>query len=219
MLRRFSADTPHRTVRAVFPHTALRVGLVSSVSLPFAPRLRFTLIPMDAPPYGRAVSDAPPHSGLSPIAVFRHYSSRHLICIVPFFSRRGPSLHGHCPASPLLRPHPTTAFAFANCSPPKFPCRTFGKCRPLCPAASTLPEPSRQGDVGFTSTETLTTRKHLTRLYVGSSLALRPIPLSGKTPAHRSPFARLAVLIVCRFLYDIAPSAISSAELCLAYLW
>ena len=61
------------------------MGLVSSVSLPFASRLRFTLIPMDAPPYGRAVSDAPPHSGLSPIAVFRHYSSRHLICIVPLF--------------------------------------------------------------------------------------------------------------------------------------
>ena len=78
-----------------------------------------------------------------------------------------------------------------------------------------MPESSQQG----ASTETLTTRKHLTRLYVGSSLALRPIPLSGKTPAHRSPFARLAVLIVCRFLYDIAPSAISSAELCLAYLW
>ena len=87
-LRRFSAATPHRTVRAVFPHTAFRVGLVSSVSLPFASRLRFTLIPMDAPPYGRAVSDAPPHSGLSPIAVFRHYSSRHLICIVPFFTQR-----------------------------------------------------------------------------------------------------------------------------------
>ena len=149
---------PHRTVRAVFPHTALRVGLVSSVSLPFAPRLRFTLIPMDVPPYGRAVSDAPPHSGLSPIAVFRHYCSRHLICIVPF-TRRGPSLHRHCPVSLLLRPHPTTAFAFANCSPPKFPCRTFGKCRPLCSAASTLPESSQQGDVGFTSTETLTTRK------------------------------------------------------------
>ena len=45
---------------------------------------------MDAPPYGRAVSDAPPHSGLSPIAVFRHYCSRHLICIVPF-TCRGPS--------------------------------------------------------------------------------------------------------------------------------
>ena len=79
---------PRQTVRAVFPHTAFRVGLVSSVSLPFASRLRFTLIPMDAPPYGRAVSDAPPHSGLSPIAVFRHYSSRHLICIVPFFTQR-----------------------------------------------------------------------------------------------------------------------------------
>ena len=89
-LRRFSAATPRQTVRAVFPHTAFRVGLVSSVSLPFASRLRFTLIPMDAPPYGRAVSDAPPHSGLSPIAVFRHYCSRHLICIVPF-TRRGPS--------------------------------------------------------------------------------------------------------------------------------
>ena len=95
VLRRFSADTPNRTVRAVFPHTALRVGLVSSVSLPFAPRLRFTLIPMDAPPYGQAVSDATPHSGLSPIAVFRHYSSRHLICIVPFFTQR--------PFAPLAR--------------------------------------------------------------------------------------------------------------------
>ena len=61
---------------------------------------------------------------------------------------RSGDTHGHCPAralaggvalpaahslraialrriSPLLRPHPTTAFAFANCSPPKFPCRTF----------------------------------------------------------------------------------------------
>ena len=168
------------------------MGLVSSVSLPFASRLRFTLIPMDAPPYGRAVSDAPPHSGLSPIAVFRHYSSRHLICIVPFFHAEALRIHGHCPASPLLRPRPTTAFAFASCSSPKFPCRTFGKCRPLCPAAPTSPKSNRQGDVGFTHTETLTTRKDLTRLYVGSSLALRPIPLSGKTPAHRSPFARLA---------------------------
>ena len=109
VLRRFSADTPHRTVRAVFPHTALRVGLVSSVSLPFVPRLRFTLIPMDAPPYGRAVSDAPPHSGLSPIAAFRHYCSRHLICIVPF-TRRGPS---HPRALPRL---PATTASSDYCS-------------------------------------------------------------------------------------------------------
>ena len=58
-LRRFSAATPHRTVRAVFPHTALRVGLVSSVSLPFASRLRFTLIPMDAPPFARPFGLSP----------------------------------------------------------------------------------------------------------------------------------------------------------------
>ena len=147
---------PHRTVRAVFPHTALRVGLVSSVSLPFAPRLRFTLIPMDAPPYGRAVSDAPPHSGLSPIAVFRHYCSRHLICIVPF-TRRGPSLHRHYPAralaggvavpaapslraialrriSPLLWPHPTPRFAFATARTPKFLTELSRRVVLLCPA-------------------------------------------------------------------------------------
>ena len=131
---------------------------------------------------------------------------------------RSGDTHGRCPASPLLRPHPTTAFASATRSSPKFPCRTFGTRRLLCPAALTLPKSSRRGDVGFTNIEALTTRKHLTRLYVGSSLALRLVSLSGKTPAHRSPSARLAVLIVCRFLYDIAPSAISSAELCLAYL-
>ena len=170
----------HRTVRAVFPHTALRVGLVSSVSLPFASRLRFTLIPMDAPPYGRAVSDAPPHSGLSPIAVFRHYCSRHLICIVPF-TRRGPSLHRRCPASPLLRPHPTTALAYATGSSPKFPCRTFearapacapfglpsarsppnlqfsGAC-PLCPAAPPQPKSNWPRGVDFTHRDMLVTR-------------------------------------------------------------
>ena len=32
----------------------------------------------------------------------RHYCSRHLICIV-LFTRRGPSLHGRCPASFGLR--------------------------------------------------------------------------------------------------------------------
>ena len=39
---------------------------------------------------------------------------------------RSGDTHGHCPASPLLRPHPTTAFASATRSSPKFPCRTFG---------------------------------------------------------------------------------------------
>ena len=219
VLRRFSADTPRQTVRAVFPHTALRVEVVFIAPVPRTFSESFHFGRDGIVQLGQAVCGSPHHLRIAPFdSPFGQYISYpHVLCLP--FSRRGPSLHGHCPASPLLRPHPTTAFAFANCSPPKFPCRTFGKCRPLCPAASTLPESSQQGDVGFTSTETLTTRKHLTRLYVGSSLTLRPIPLSGKTPAHRSPFARLAVLIVCRFLYDIAPSAISSAELCLAYLW
>ena len=119
-LRRFSAATPHRTVRAVFPHTALRVGLVSSVSLPFAPRLRFTLIPMDAPPYGRAVSDAPPHSGLSPIAVFRHYCSRHLICIVPF-TRRGPSHPRALPRFPATMTSSDSSLRFRYCEASQVP--------------------------------------------------------------------------------------------------
>src|SRR5574344_1043094 len=60
----------------------------------------------------------------------------------------------------------------------------------------------------------------LTRLYVGSSLALRLTSSSDRTPAHRSRttlrfvyvglrprsgFARPVLLIVCRFLYDLAP--------------
>ena len=115
-----SEDIPHRTVRAVFPHTALRVGLVSSVSLPFAPRLRFTLIPMDAPPYGRAVSDAPPHSGLSPIAVFRHYCSRHLICIVPF-TRRGPSHPQALPRFPATMASSDSSLRFRYCEASQVP--------------------------------------------------------------------------------------------------
>ena len=140
VLRRFSADTPHRTVRAVFPHTALRVGLVSSVSLPFAPRLRFTLIPMDAPPYGRAVSDAPPHSGLSPIAVFRHYCSRHLICIVPF-TRRGPSHPRALPRFPATMASSDSSLRFRApaCAPfgfglrRRFPSSSALRCIPARP--------------------------------------------------------------------------------------
>ena len=67
---------------------------------------------------------------------------------------------------------------------------TFAPPRPLTPKSS------RCGGVGFTHTETLTTRKHLTRLYVGSSLVLRPIPLSGKTPAHRSRTRLCALRVV-----------------------
>ena len=214
-LRRFSADTPHRTVRAVFPHTALRVGLVSSVSLPFAPRLRFTLIPMDAPPYGRAVSDAPPHSGLSPIAVFRHYCSRHLICIVPF-TRRGPSLHRHYPASLLLWPHPTPRFAFATARPPKFLTELSRRVVLLCPAralavgfavasgdlpsglrpsahAPARPKPIRALGVGFTASELLAARNSS-----NETLRRRFICIATHLFVRQDSRIRVAPLTACR---------------------
>ena len=120
---------PHQTVRADFPHTASRVGLVSSVSLPFAPRLRFTLIPMDAPPCGRAVSDAPPHSGLSPIAVLRHYCSRHLICIVPF-TRRGPSHPRALPHFPATMASSDSSLRFRYTQFSRVPLLNFPNMRP-----------------------------------------------------------------------------------------
>ena len=144
-LRRFSAATPHRTVRAVFPHTALRVGLVSSVSLPFASRLRFTLIPMDAPLYGRAVSDAPPHSGLSPIAVFRHYSSRHLICIIPF-SRRGPSHPRALPRFPATMASSDYCFRFRYTQSSRVPLLNFPNTRPSYAPPSFI-RPSQFGGI------------------------------------------------------------------------
>jgi len=173
------------------------VGLVSSVSLPFAPRLRFTLIPMDAPPYGRAVSDAPPHSGLSPIAVFRHYCSRHLICIVPF-TRRGPSLHRHCPASPLLRPHPTPRLAFATARSPKFLTELSRRVVLLCPAAPTRPKPIRTHGIGFTASELLAARNSsnetlrrrficiATHLFVRQDSRTRVAPRTACRPNHIS---------------------------------
>ena len=173
------------------------MGLVSSVSLPFASRLRFTLIPMDAPPYGRAVSDAPPHSGLSPIAVFRHYCSRHLICIVPF-TRRGPSLHRHYPASLLLWPHPTPRFAFAIARPPKFLTELSRRVVLLCPAAPARPKPIRAHDVGFTASELLAARNSCnetlrrrficiaTHLFVWQDSRTRVAPRTACRPNHIS---------------------------------
>ena len=58
---------PLQTVRADFPHTASLVKLVSLVSFPYSLRSSFALIPTDIPRSSRAVSDAPPQSGLSPL--------------------------------------------------------------------------------------------------------------------------------------------------------
>ena len=212
------------------------MGLVSSVSLPFAPRLRFTLIPMDAPPYGRAVSDAPPHSGLSPIAVFRHYCSRHLICIVPF-TRRGPSLHRHYPASLLLWPHPTPRFAFATARPPKFLTELSRRVVLLCPAAPARPKPIRALGVGFTASELLAARNSsnetlrrrficiATHLFVRQNSRIRVAPLTACSALRAIPSLRSAltafggyVLITSRFVCDSCSfHHDSSAKLILAY--
>ena len=55
----------------------------------------------------------------------------HLIETFPF-ARRGPSLHGHCPASTLLWPRPTSAVAFAP-QTSQVPDATFQTRRPSMP--------------------------------------------------------------------------------------
>ena len=163
----------------------------------FAPLVDEHTEQMDAPPYGRAVSDAPPHSGLSPIAVFRHYCSRHLICIVPF-TRRGPSLHRHYPASLLLWPHPTPRFAFATARPPKFLTELSRRVVLLCPAAPARPKPIRALGVGFTASELLAARNSsnetlrrrficiATHLFVRQDSRIRVAPLTACRPNHIS---------------------------------
>ena len=170
---------------------------------------------MDAPPYGRAVSDAPPHSGLSPIAVFRHYCSRHLICIVPF-TRRGPSLHRHYPASLLLWPHPTPRFAFATARPPKFLTELSRRVVLLCPAralavgfavasgdlpsglrpsahAPARPKPIRALGVGFTASELLAARNSS-----NETLRRRFICIATHLFVRQDSRIRVAPLTACR---------------------
>lgn len=134
---------------------------------------------------------------LFPIAVFRHYCSRHLICIVPF-TRRGPSLHGRCPASPLLWPHPTPRFAFAIARPPKFLTELSRRVVLLCPAAPARPKPIRTHGVGFTASELLAARNSsnetlrrrficiATHLFVRQDSRSRVAPLTACHPNHIS---------------------------------
>ena len=124
----------------------------------------------------------------------------------PFFHAEAFRIHGHCPASPLLRPHPTTAFAFASCSSPKFLAELSKHAAPFDPPRPR--PPNRVGNVVLASR--IRTRWPrgfvlLTSRYVGGSLALRLTPSSDGTRARRSPSARPALLITCRFLCDSAP--------------
>ena len=124
---------PLQTVRADFPHTASLVRLASLVSFPFAFQHSFALIPTDVPRHARAVSDAPPQGGLSPLVGL---STITFLLAIQFasspFTSRGPSLHGHCPASTLLWPRPTSAVAFAP-QTSQVPDATFQTRRPSMP--------------------------------------------------------------------------------------
>ena len=131
--------------------------------------------------------------------------------------------------SPLLRPHPTSRFAFAHplarpsgsaCAEGSLRAPLFGAflrglpsslaelsehATLLCPAEFHPPKSVRRSPVGFIMSEQWPRGTLVTRLYERDSLALSLIRSSGETRAHRSPFARPVLLIVCRFLYDLAP--------------
>ena len=62
---------------------------------------------------------------------------------------RPSATHGRCPASPLLWPRPTTAFAFAIARPPKFLTELSRRVVLLCPATPARPKPILAHGVGF----------------------------------------------------------------------
>ena len=136
-------------------------------------------------------------TGIAPLpryyGLIRLLLSLTLLAVLPS-SLAGLSKHAH----PLARP--------SGCLR-QGPLRTFSS--PVhAPFAPPRPRsPNRFGREVLTShIETCWSRGiKLTRLYVGSSLALRLTSSSDRTPTHRSPFARPLLLIVCRFLYDLAP--------------
>ena len=115
-------------------------SLYSSLPFPEPFQYRFTLVTTASFNLDKRFAARRIICGLPPLTALSGNIFLILMSFAFLFSRRGPSLHGHCPASPLLRPHPTTAFASATRSSPKFPCRTFKARRPLCPAASPWPK-------------------------------------------------------------------------------
>ena len=152
-------------------------------------------------PYGRAVSDAPPHSGLSPIAVFRHYSPRQLICIVPF-TRRGPSLHGHYPLHRYYGLVRLMLSLSLHAVLPSSLAELSEHATLLCPAEFHPPKSVRRNPVGFMMSEHWPRGIVVTRLYEKGSLALSLIRSSGETRTHRSR-TRLRVL---RIAFGEVPS-------------
>ena len=131
---------PLQTVRADFPHTASLVRLASLVSLPFAFRHSFTLIPTDAPQYARAVCDAPhpcglsPFVGLSTITFFSPSNSHRLVLQVEALRSTGIApLRHYYGLVRLLR-------ALSRRRPPKFTMQLSRRAAPLYPAMLSTPQ-------------------------------------------------------------------------------
>ena len=131
---------PLQTVRADFPHTASLVKLVSLVSFPYSFRSSFALIPTDTPRYSRAVSDAPPQGGLSPlvglstITFFSACDSYRFILQVEALRSTGIApLQHYYGLVRLLR-------MLSRRRPPKFPMQLSRHAAPLCPAMLSAPQ-------------------------------------------------------------------------------
>ena len=146
-------------------------------------------------------------------------------------------IHGHCPASPLLRPHPTPRLAFATARSPKFLTELSRRVVLLCPAAPARPKPIRAHGVGFTASELLAARNSsnetlrrrficiATHLFVRQDSRIRVAPLTACSALRAIPSLRSAltafggyVLITSRFVCDSCSfHHDSSAKLILAY--
>ena len=157
-----------------------------------------------------------PVSGLSPIAVFRHYCSRHLICIVPF-TRRGPSHPRVLPRFPATMTSSDSSLRFRApaCAPfgfglrRRFPSSSALRCilaRPpkfltelsrrvvlLCPAAPARPKPIRALGVGFTASELLAARNSS-----NETLRRRFICIATHLFVRQDSRIRVAPLTACR---------------------
>jgi len=143
---------PLQAGRADFPHPASRVKQPACASpsrqgrSPSPLWFRFALTLTASPVEARGCSDiCSPKYRRHPLRTFRPFFLRTFPFLAFPFARRDPSLHRHCPTSPLLWSHPTSAFGFPTRRPPKFLSQNFrctppaytppcsrGKCRLLC---------------------------------------------------------------------------------------
>ena len=131
---------PLQTVRADFPHTASLVKLVSLVSFPYSFRSSFALIPTDTPRYSRAVSDAPPQGGLSPLvglSTITFFSA----CDSHRFILQVEALRSAV-ITPLQRYYDLVRLlqTLSRRRPPKFPAQLSRRAAPLCPAMLSAPQ-------------------------------------------------------------------------------